>query len=700
MPRRRLLTMVFAAVAALALLGPARANAATLDMEQGLPLSYPGQFLPVYDLYWDNHWDTNQPLKRAPIEDGVMALFGLGSHYGDKLAQYGVKPLFYSGYAQAVDACAPPSTPTTVTTKQIVDDFLRCEFRKDPNVPRPGTTPPSDRIYNVFLPRGMKVSDFLLGESCVNYFAYHFNAWPLFAVRFNPFPVFDPTPIIFTVIPLDCVLGADEPLKEIWHHVTHEVTEAATDPSPPFYWINRDAGPDALKKGEAADICEDDHPSPAQTAFGRFPYSENGFDGVVAAYWSNADHACVVDSSRVVYAIFKARGLRPAGGAVYVDGVRYPLAQDASGDWTYARAVKENTIYSIVANDPGPGRSYSTSGQCGGTVEFPAGNETADATTTETCTYSVYDDVTFGQTGLAAGTPWQVTVDGILYVGPPAPVVRILEGDQVFFTYGAVDGYTLNSPASPLTVTAPMTVTAVYVPIAPPPPAATYRGVVLGDGPIGYWRLEETTGPTAADFSGYGDDGTYSGGVTLGIPGVLRFEPDNAVTLDGTGSVDIADLGNLNVTGTTVSVEVWARGGPQSAYAYLVSKSDWNGTEGYSLYTGPNGTLRFFVGTDVGHSFVEIPADFPLWDWQWHHIVGVYDGGSLYLYVDKQVVATSPASGAIRSSIGEMLDLGRFNGGGFQFNGDLDEVAIYGTALTNDQVHHHYNQAIFGSIFG
>ena len=72
----------------------------------------------------------------------------------------------------------------------------------------------------------------------------------------------------------------------------------------------------------------------------------------------------------------------------------------------------------------------------------------------------------------------------------------------------------------------------------------------------------------------------------------------------------------------------------------------------------------------------------------------------LTLYVDKQEVATSPASSAIRSSVAETLVLGRFNGGGFQFNGDLDEVAIYGTALTNDQVHHHYNQAVFGSIFG
>ena len=59
-------------------------------------------------------------------------------------------------------------------------------------------------------------------------------------------------------------------MQQLWRAVSEETTEAATDPSPPFYWLNRDNAPlDWLKKGEVADICTADHPSnPAQVAFG------------------------------------------------------------------------------------------------------------------------------------------------------------------------------------------------------------------------------------------------------------------------------------------------------------------------------------------------------------------------------------------------------------------------------------------------
>jgi hypothetical protein len=222
----------------------------------------------------------------------------------------------------------------------------------------------------------------------------------------------------------------------------------------------------------------------------------------------------------------------------------------------------------------------------------------------------------------------------------------------------------------------------------------TYADVIRGDGPVAYWRLGDSV-PTAQDSGPFGLDGSYEPGVTEGVPGAIVNDPNTAAEFAG-GGVAVPSYVGLDILGP-LSVEVWAKGGPQQPYGYLISKSDWSGTIGYSLYAGANGTLRFFVGT--GSAQITDETGFT-WDGQWHHIVGAYDGSTVSLYVDKALVASTPASGTIQSSFGTPLTLGRFNGGGFTFAGDLDEVAIYDHALTADQIHHHYNQASFGSING
>ena len=42
-------------------------------------------------------------------------------------------------------------------------------------------------------------------------------------------------------------------------------------------------------------------------------------------------------------------------------------------------------------------------------------------------------------------------------------------------------------------------------------------------GLLGYWKFEETSGTTAVDSSGMGNDGTYTGGPTLGITAPSNF---------------------------------------------------------------------------------------------------------------------------------------------------------------------------------
>jgi hypothetical protein len=84
-----------------------------------------------------------------------------------------------------------------------------------------------------------------------------------------------------------------------------------------------------------------------------------------------------------------------------------------------------------------------------------------------------------------------------------------------------------------------------------------YKSAVLADSPVGYWRLGESSGTTAADSSSGGNAGTYTS-VTLGTTGATAGDPDTAAAFNGTSSyVSVPDSTSLRPA--TFSVEGWVK---------------------------------------------------------------------------------------------------------------------------------------------
>ncbi|HME07291.1 MAG TPA: hypothetical protein VKG25_09580, partial [Bryobacteraceae bacterium] len=91
-----------------------------------------------------------------------------------------------------------------------------------------------------------------------------------------------------------------------------------------------------------------------------------------------------------------------------------------------------------------------------------------ESPTTATANYALQDLVTFNETGIPAGPPWHVMVDGATHAGPFPDFVN--NGATVHYSYDVVvpgapgTCYVLGSitPPSPLTVTAPATVIGAY----------------------------------------------------------------------------------------------------------------------------------------------------------------------------------------------------------------------------------------------
>jgi hypothetical protein len=160
-----------------------------------------------------------------------------------------------------------------------------------------------------------------------------------------------------------------------------------------------------------------------------------------------------------------------------------------------------------------------------------------------------------------------------------------------------------------------------------------------------------------------------------------------SLSFDGVDDyVWVSNSSSLNVTGDQITVALWAKGGPQGNYRYLVGKNNNNGDAGYGLYTGPNGTLRFLVGIN-NHFNISSETGF-VWDNLWHQITAVYNSGTILIYVDGEVINTTNVEvGTITDSTGIDMGIGSIPiVPSFVFSGLIDDVRVCDRALTQEEI--------------
>jgi hypothetical protein len=238
---------------------------------------------------------------------------------------------------------------------------------------------------------------------------------------------------------------------------------------------------------------------------------------------------------------------------------------------------------------------------------------------------------------------------------------------------------------------------------------AGYGSNVLNSGPIAYWRLDELSGTIAHDGVG-GNDGVYNS-ATLGVAGYSVVDSDTAASFSGLNSYvgNINGAGAINFPGHSVfSLECWVNApAGQNDEATIIAKGIGNvgttRTEQFSVDVA-GGAYRFF--TSRNGNIVEADATSgPNGTWQ--HIVAVWDdqnilggGSNMYIYVNGNLEGQHATGGGANTttsvvSIGSK-HLGNDPNYDGTFNGTVDEVAIYNTALSSATIQSHY-AAAYGS---
>jgi hypothetical protein len=207
-------------------------------------------------------------------------------------------------------------------------------------------------------------------------------------------------------------------------------------------------------------------------------------------------------------------------------------------------------------------------------------------------------------------------------------------------------------------------------------------------GLVGYWKFDEGSGSLAADSSGTGNLATL-----IGNPTWASGKSGGAISLNGNNQY--AFVGNnqsINIT-NKLSISIWWNGTFESNndWPMFVSKGGFDIGTGYEIGFSSNhfGTPGLLHMSSGGSGIVtNIPV---LTQNQWHHIVGVIDGNQGKLYLNGNMILQGVVNNL--SNNNDDFNIGRRTPGNSwagYVNGKIDEVRLYNTALTANEINNLY----------
>ena len=218
---------------------------------------------------------------------------------------------------------------------------------------------------------------------------------------------------------------------------------------------------------------------------------------------------------------------------------------------------------------------------------------------------------------------------------------------------------------------------------------SAYSTAVLADSPILYARLGEASGTSFADSSTNANTGTGANIGTLGAPSLIAQDSANtAITVVSTASPSIL-FPNIAAYAVAdiVSVEGWVKG------ASLAGDIASFGTGGICVVIA-SGQI---VVNKSQTSQICATTGLTLSDGNAHHVVVTKSGATVKVYADAVDVTPAITNATLVSTTHGIRVCSDMSGSGAAttafFNGTLDEVAVYATALSSTRVTAHYNAA-------
>jgi len=207
-------------------------------------------------------------------------------------------------------------------------------------------------------------------------------------------------------------------------------------------------------------------------------------------------------------------------------------------------------------------------------------------------------------------------------------------------------------------------------------------------GLVGLWHFDEGSGTIANDSSGNNIHGNLK--PTGSEPTYVPANYGTALLFDGVDEyVDFGSAVDNSIT-TAITLEAWIKYSSTQNDGIISNDLTWISKKGYDFFL-ENGKLGIDVGngTVVGRVLYPMPAPDPI-DPVWYHVAATWDGSMVKLYVDGGEVGTPALLSGNYSSPNQATYAGRINSPipyyTYPFEGTIDEVRIWGSALADTQL--------------
>ena len=217
--------------------------------------------------------------------------------------------------------------------------------------------------------------------------------------------------------------------------------------------------------------------------------------------------------------------------------------------------------------------------------------------------------------------------------------------------------------------------------------------------PVGWWRMGDNdsgTGTTVTDQGSGGNDATLDNGASFST--IVPTYSTYSVEFDG--SNDYVEVGNVSgLSGTSFSISAWfyLTAGPSGEGIFGAGSSP---SDRIWLQVLDSDTIRFGSIGNI-NTFDLASGTFSLNTW--YHVVGVIDGTSKEVFINGSSLGTTTVS-SLSGTNGNNVRIGSLPSQTTAFNalnpyqGILDEVAVFNTALSSTNVSSIYNSGVPNDI--
>ncbi len=216
----------------------------------------------------------------------------------------------------------------------------------------------------------------------------------------------------------------------------------------------------------------------------------------------------------------------------------------------------------------------------------------------------------------------------------------------------------------------------------------THEAEIIGNNPVAFWRLGESSGTTAVDEVS-GADGTYTNGATLGGTGPFADVTTTAAGFDGVDDhVTIPDSNAYDLASGTV--QFWFNADTVSGKQGLIGRDARGNNDGDFRIQLKNGDIEVRVEDGAGSNGGSVKALGAVSANTWYQLTVTFGAGGLQIYLNGDLLAsdntiTNGIDGNNEPWVIAADPSGK-KGVHNYFDGEIAEVAIFDSQLTEASI--------------